>query len=1014
MTLTDPKLELEFLGNDLEAGHSTSQTLTDTAIVRHAITFKEQRFNGLKSSSDTVSLQLRRKCSAVEDIISTEGDIKAVLSDGDTPLFTGFVSTNFSWAVTDHGDQALNITLESMGTRLFNKAFIETGKYFFDCPAATAIYTIVHPLGITIREGDERKLLQNVQKDVDAGTTCRELIDQLFYECNAVYWFNEKGEICIQAITADTTDAPVYDSAKLRMKDKKVVNLSKKIRTYKGARVAYDELGTARDYLIYRNTTNASATRICNLELPAGDYYDGGEIYSAAEWSEAMADEFREPTLISAVNAASESSIVGSGKIVNITNLTQNVLKDAEITFSAEAVGGPYFKLLAHNTAITSKTIWRMDLSADITYVKSHGVIRTQIDGSADGKSTLEEELSWIHDKDNASKHANLLAQYHKYASSTYTFYCNESINLGTVIKLNDDVYSGLEVYVLVTARQYSDKEDTYTYTAVGVTTFDLTEDAYHGTTEPAKQSGAQGPAGEPGATAEVQYAIGDSIINPPGDAMQWGSADMLWNADTMYWNTGTWEDSVPTPERGKYIWMRTRVGDSPWQYTRLTGSTSWDAENLGICYTACPIESKEGLGLIVGDYFVAGAEFDDDVTYYAGYAYVYNGTNFEEMDLSREENASKALDLLGTLVSENAQIPSSVGSASMWQWTKNFVAQNAVIQNLFAEQITVLDEGCVHSGYYNDDGTVNLSASVSTTSAQMTATLDQDEWFEAVGNVGGAYSWIVDIDYHGTAHFDALYGNPLPGGYVTDLEDYGIYVDNENNASNGDIVTVTVVSTSSTGNGFWLGANGMLKCFSAQMDNISITGESFFQGAFDCDVIKTEAKKATYKNFSVSDTTALQGYYLAKALTDEGCIPGIKYPAEIYNVDSPVAFVSVKRKPIIGIDGTYIGEVGFYDKYNNPVNIAEYMTITKRYRTTETTETTCTAINTSSVRSDYYSNYNSYYCPSTFTVRMYTGGNALTVNIPNSPSGLTSGQMFRGPATTIDGVTCYPLYVVS
>lgn len=824
MTLTDPKLTLEFLGNDLAEGHSTTQTLGDTDLVRHSFIFKEQRFNGLKSSSDTISFQLVRRCSATEDIIATEGDIRATLEDGDTAIFTGYVSTNFSWSVTDHGEQVLNISLESVGTRLFNKAFIETGKYFFDCTASAAVYNIIHPLGISLREGDERKLLQNVKKCVEGGTTCRDLMDQLCYECNAVYFFNNVGELCIQEITADTTGVPVYDSANLLMKDRKVVNLSKKLRTYKGARVAYDEVSSAQGYLIYRNTTNASATRVCNIELPGGNYFDGAEIYTAQEWSEATADEYREPTLISAVNAASESSIVGSNEILNISNLTPNVVKDADIDFSAETVGGPYFKLLAHNTALTTKAITRMDLYADIVYVKSHGVIRTQIDGISEGKSTLEEELSWIHDRENASRHANLLAQYHRSAGSTYTFYCNESIPLGSVIKLNDDVYSGLEVYVLVTARQSNDKEDCCTYTAVGISTFDLGEDAYHGTTEPAKQSGAQGPQGEPGATAEVQYAIGDSIVTPPGEAMQWSSADMLWSGETMFWNTGTWGDTVPEPERGKYIWMRTRIGDAPWQYSRLTGSTSWDAENLGVCTTATPTQSKEGLGIIPGDYFVAGATFTDSgVTYNAGYAYTYNGTSWTGLDLTNEENARKALDLLSVLSSANVQIPSSTSVYSMWLWAKNFVAQNAVIQNLFAEQIKIITGGCIYSGEFNPDGTVSMNATASTDSEDMVIeSFDESTWFNVVGEIEGTFEWEVTAVYSWGADIEPINNNPLAASEDSELATYGIIVDHARNADIGDVISVVVTAV-----GFWLGSNGKLKCRDAEVSG-AITANTF------------------------------------------------------------------------------------------------------------------------------------------------------------------------------------------
>ena len=703
MKLTDPSLILEFLGNDLEPGHSTTQTLGDTELVRGSFQFKEQRLNGLKSSSDQVTLQIRARCSSTEDIIATDGDIKAVLKDGDTPLFTGYVSTRFSWSVTANGEQAINITLESVGTRLFDNAFIETGKHFFDCSASAAIYTVLAPLGISIRSGDERLVLQNVKKVVEAGETCRQILDQLLYECNAVYYFNAVGEFCIWQITADTTGAQTYDSDNLMMVGKKVVSLSKQLRTYKGARVAYDELAQASNYLIYRNTTGqGSGVPYCNLVLAPGYYWDGAEMFTPAEWSAATADTFREPTLIGAVNAASESSIVGSGEIVNISNLTQRVDKNAAITFSAEIVGGPYFKMLAHNTSGSySAAITRLDLSADITYVKSHGVIRTQIDGSSDNKTTLEEELSWIHDKDNASLHANLLAQYHKSAGAAYTFYTKENIVLGSVIKIHDNVYSGLNVYVLVTARQSTDKDDVYTYTAVGISSFDLSEQAYHGTTETAHQSGAQGPQGEPGATAEVQYAIGSSIVEPPGEAMQWGSADMLWDSETMFWNTGTWGDEVPGMERGQYIWMRTRIGDGPWQYTRLTGSTSWDAENLGVMTSATPTTSKEGLGLIPGDYFIAGAEFTEDgVTYRKGFAYSYNGTGWDVLDLSDADNSGKALQCLSDLMTSGINVTDS--TASIWGWFQNLVAQNAVINQLVAE-IAVLKELVVTGDIHND-----------------------------------------------------------------------------------------------------------------------------------------------------------------------------------------------------------------------------------------------------------------------------------------------------------------------
>lgn len=823
--LTDPKLFLTFEGNDLEPGHSTSQTIESDYIINYSFSVRQQYLSSLKSSSDQIGLQIKRKCASIEDIIATDGNVKAILKDGEETIFTGYIATSYKWTVADHGEKTLSITIEGVGTRLLNQPFIETGKHFFDCSASAAVYSIVHPLGITIHEGDERKILQNVGKEVEAGDTCRDLLDALFYECNAVYWFNNLGELCIDVINPSTVGVQTVDSADLYVVGAEAVSLSKSLRSYKGARITYKALGSAGGYLVYRNTTGATATRVCNLELKAGEYFDGAGIYTAAEWSDITADTFREPTLIGAVNAASESQIVGSGKIVNITNLSPDVVADNGIDVTFEAAGGPYIQMLAHNTTGSTKTITRMDLYADIVYELSDGVIRTQIDGSTAGKTLLEEDLTWIHDKENASRHANLLSQYYQYASATYTFRTKKDITPGTVIRLHEDLFSGLDVYVLITARDLSAGAEIWKYTAVGISNFDLAESAYHGTTEPAKQSGAQGPAGEPGATAEVQYAIGDSIINPPGDAMQWSSADMLWGGQTMFWNTGTWGDTVPEPERGKYIWMRTRIGDSPWQYSRLTGSTSWDAENLGVCTTATPTQSKEGLGIIPGDYFVAGATFTDSgVTYNAGYAYTYNGTSWTGLDLTNEENARKALDLLSVLSSANVQIPSSTSVYSMWLWAKNFVAQNAVIQNLFAEQIKIMTGGCVYSSFYNPDGSLNLNIYSDTTTFRE-VTVDKDKLFEVVSVYFEAPFLSLQWKYNSTSgtwkpQDDNPLGEKTPSALASD---YGITVAGTPSSDE----RLHVIIASGTNSGFWLGADGIFKCRDAEISG-AINAKTF------------------------------------------------------------------------------------------------------------------------------------------------------------------------------------------
>lgn len=827
MTLINPKLVLTFQGGDLEPGHETEQTIDCSWLVNRTAEGNYQLLNGLKSSSDTMKITIFRRCPTVEDIIATDGNILVRVYDGDQLKWTGFLSTNYQWAVTDHGEQYVICTLESMGTRLFNRTFIETGYYFFDCAANAAVYAVISSVGITMREGDERKILQPVRMEVDSKMNCRQILDQLLYECNSVYWFNTQGELCISNIDVNTVGAQTISSDHLFTVGGKAISLSKSLRTYKGARVQYTETANAQNYLVYRNTTGQDDSHpFCNLKLGAGEYFDGAEIFTAAEWSEATADQFREPTLIGACNADSESSIVGSGEIMAISNIEQNVSADAGITVEFEHVGGKWFKLIAHNATAEDKYIHRLDLYANIVYIKSNGVIRTQITGPVDGKAMLEEELSWIHDKYNAQRHANLLADYNKSCGAQYSFYSDLDITLGTVVKLHETVFSGLEVFVLVYAKKSPAEGEIYEYKAVGVSTFDLDQPAYHGTTETGKQSGKQGPKGDPGPTTEVQYAIGSSILYPPGDAMMWGSAEMLWGDDPMFWNSGTWGDNVPVQERGKYVWMRTRVGDGPWQYSRLTGSTSWDPENLGVCTNACPTQSESGLGLIPGDYFVAGNNFTDPVdghNYEAGCAYYYDGAGWTGLDIDSADNAKKVANLLSSIISSGVQIPESASPYSTWKWVKNFAALNALIVNLFTHKITVLDNGCIHSEYYDDDGNPKLTASISKVGSGFSVALDIETFLAACGNIAGTYKWICDDT---NSFWDRATGNPLYGKTTAGMADYGITI--TGTSIRYDEITVTVHPA--VGTGFWLGANGLLKCENAEVHG-DIKADSFAFG---------------------------------------------------------------------------------------------------------------------------------------------------------------------------------------
>lgn len=541
MKLNNPNLSLTFLGNDVL---SPELEVSSDSIVSRSIAFSFQLLDGLKSSSNQVALMLAKDCAATEQIISTDGDIEAQLSDGEDILYTGFVSTSFSWAVTEHGEQALKITLEDRSTRLFAKPFISSGHHFFNSSADQAIRAVCASAGVSI-SSEAVSVPGTVTKLVDSSVSCRDILTDMLYELGYAFYCDNLGELRFFKIDCTSVSGlPVLDKTKLYSSGSDVVSLSKKIRQFRSVRMTFQALGTATDYLVYRNTTDQDESHpYCNLPLASGEHFDGLEIYTAQEWAEETVDEFREDALVEACNAASESSIVGSNKIISVSNIRMVAEKGIDITASIVAAGGPYLKINAENTGNSTQAISRLDAYGSIVFEKSTEVIRTGV-GGVTTDSLYTEELSYIHTRELATRHANLVNQYQAYSNSLYTFYSKENLDCGALVRLHEDQYSGLDVNVLIIGKTVTDGSDVVRFSAVGISVFDLDKETYHQNTNTPGSDNK-------GSSAEVQYALGSSPTEPP---------------------SGDYSPTVPALIPGKYVWMRVRVGEGDWQYSRLTG----------------------------------------------------------------------------------------------------------------------------------------------------------------------------------------------------------------------------------------------------------------------------------------------------------------------------------------------------------------------------------------------------------------------------------------------------------
>lgn len=472
--ISNPSLILTFTAADLEAGHEGVQTVTGDDLLTRSISIEHRLLDGLKPSSDKAQLSIRKGAAVTEDIIRTEGDIHAVLMDGSATLFTGYVSTNFSWSITDYGEETLSITLEDVGTRLLENSFITEGFHLFQCEVYKAVEAIAEKAGITISP-DSQKPTATVVRSVEGDESCKDLLAELLYEIGYVYAFDEYGEMYLYKVSVSSLSGiPTVDSSSLVSVGGTAVSLKKKIRQYRTARVSFQRLGEADDYLVYRDTTGqGDGHPYCYHELKGGEHFDGTENYTPS------ADETRTPAYIEAVNAASENVIVGSRDIVAVTKLrTVFTAASGAINASCSLAGGKYIKVHAENTGRTPAYLTRLDAYGSILYVRDeNAVIASGGSLTTDDGSTLKEDLVWIHDEESAKAHANLLASYHRNAGSEYTFTSFMDLAPGSVVHLEDDVFTGLSVNVLIVSKVTTDESDVYQYGAVGVSVFTLDAD---------------------------------------------------------------------------------------------------------------------------------------------------------------------------------------------------------------------------------------------------------------------------------------------------------------------------------------------------------------------------------------------------------------------------------------------------------------------------------------------------------------------------------------------------------
>ena len=455
MKYNSPKLTLTFK-------NGATYEISDSYLIKDSISISSTLMKDLRPSSSRCSLRVSRDYPNIEQIIGYNDTIKATLKDGDSYIFTGYLSSKFNYRVTEHGAQVVDFTIEDIGTRALEVMFSPSngnGK-LVNGKSDTIISSILNTAGITEATNSVKPSV-DIVKNIEPSTTCKQALDDIMFECGYVYTFNEMGQFVSKSISTDSTPVKTINSENLYSNGSDAISVSKSAIQYKQSRIKYETLATKNNTLVYQDISGRDEGHpYANIELQGGYAYP----------SQLPIDNHTTEELTSYTDA---TDLEQGFKIYYIDNVQGSMIwtGGSGVSYNIEKSAPTQLSVLVKNEGASATRITRLEAKADVCYVKSTDVI---VSGDTDvDEKIFEYECSYIHDKTNASRLASLISQYYTNSNINYSFYTDEDIELGSVIQLTDNVHSGLNASVIVTSKSIT-KDNVYAYGGVSLTPFDL------------------------------------------------------------------------------------------------------------------------------------------------------------------------------------------------------------------------------------------------------------------------------------------------------------------------------------------------------------------------------------------------------------------------------------------------------------------------------------------------------------------------------------------------------------
>jgi|GEM_PF-2911582 len=476
----------------------------------------------------------------------------------------------------------------------------ETPYYVFN--SSDTGNSIVHRLalaaGLTLgeidNEGSDQILLQiqHIAYDNQSPKTFRQFLDDLLFECGAVFTWTREGKLQIRSLIVQPGTVADHDLGGLYL-NADGVKTNTGDHQNDGVKLTWSNLSAMRAVVYSANISlnRGDDGEIIGEEIEPQSYYpDTGDIEDV--WQEFSA-QWLDREYFTKKSRLKNKDL----SLITVQNHELEAVRDSDIIL----VPDPIYEALRARILFFNKN------TEDKKYLKTFRIIGDCLYRSKINEYTVpavsatpeEYESEFVFNEEHASLLANHLRLFNTFGDITHTWGIRGYVDLFDIYTVapTNSAISTLAKVISVKETLIGDGIVNSSVTAVGISIFN-SETPRKRSVQNGSISTIEGPAGASGAVPIVQYCIGtyDEPL-PLGESTVGDDTGSVGDETGLLGETG-WSYTRPTPALGEYVWMRVGTYTPPerwpseWQETRLTGS---DARGIKLSATALtiPVSSR-------------------------------------------------------------------------------------------------------------------------------------------------------------------------------------------------------------------------------------------------------------------------------------------------------------------------------------------------------------------------------------------------------------------------------------